>query len=86
MAPSNISIIPFSFESHSIRVTDQNGEPWFVLRDLLEAMETATTVTAAIGSIKQGLGEGFVADIPLQTAGGTAHKCLLESRKSKGIW
>lgn len=63
-------IIPFSFESHEIRVTDQSGASWFVLRDLLDAMQSKTTTTAAVESIKQGLGEGFVNDIPLQTAGG----------------
>lgn len=64
-------LIPFSFDSKEIRVTDQNGDPWFILRDLLDAMESKTTTTAAVESIKQGLGEGFVGDIPLQTAGGT---------------
>lgn len=58
-------LIPFSFESHEIRVTDQNGNPWFVLRDLLEAMGTSTPVTVAIDSIKQGLGDGFNEVIPI---------------------
>ncbi len=61
----------FAFDSKEIRVTDQNGDSWFILRDLLDAMESKTTTTAAVESIKQGLGEGFVGDIPLQTAGGT---------------
>lgn len=64
------SLIPFSFNSHEIRITDQDGNPWFILRDLLEAMESKTTTTAAVESINQGLGEGFVGDIPLQTTGG----------------
>jgi len=64
------SLTPFSFDSREIRVVDQNGNPWFILRDLLEAMESKTTTTAAVESIKQGLGEVFVNDIPLQTAGG----------------
>lgn len=66
----NTQLIPFSFGTREIRVTDQNGDPWFILRDLLEAMETSTPVTVAIESIKQGLGEGFNNVIPLQTAGG----------------
>jgi prophage antirepressor-like protein len=65
------SIILFSFNAKDVRVSDQNGDPWFILRDLLEAMETSTPVTVAIESIKQGLGEGFNDVIPLQTAGGT---------------
>lgn len=65
------AIIPFTFDSKQIRVTDQNGDPWFVLRDLLEAMASKTKSTDAVDSINQGLGEGFVNDVPLQTAGGT---------------
>jgi prophage antirepressor-like protein len=53
----------FLFDSKEIRVTDQNGDPWFVLRDLLDAMESSTTVTAAVDVIKQGLGDEFVNDI-----------------------
>jgi prophage antirepressor-like protein len=56
----------FSFDStFSLRVVTINGEPWFVLRDLLAAMGTRTTTTAAIESIAQGLGDGFVVDIPI---------------------
>ena len=60
---SNITL--FSFGTREIRVTDQNGDPWFILRDLLEAMETSTPVTVAIESIKQGLGDGFNNVIPI---------------------
>jgi len=63
-------LIHFSFNTKEVRVTDQNGNEWFILRDLLDAMESKTTTTAAVESIKQGLGEVFVNDIPLQTAGG----------------
>lgn len=71
-------LIPFSFDTHEIRVTDQNGTPWFVLRDLIEAMESKTTTTAAVESIKQGLGGGFASDIPLPTAGGTQQTIIVE--------
>ncbi len=63
-------LIHFLFNTKEVRVTDQNGNEWFILRDLLDAMESKTTTTAAVESIKQGLGEVFVNDIPLQTAGG----------------
>lgn len=46
-------------------IVDQNGDHWFVLRDLLDAMDSSTTTTAATESIKQWLGDGFVADIPI---------------------
>lgn len=63
-------LLSFTFNSKAIRVTDQNGDPWFILRDLLDAMGSATKVTDAVESIKQGLGEGFANDVPLQTKGG----------------
>jgi prophage antirepressor-like protein len=61
----------FSFNTQEIRIADRNGDPWFVLRDLLEATESSTPVTVAVDSVKQGLGEGFNAVMPLPTAGGT---------------
>lgn len=61
----------FKFEKTEIRtITDEHGEPWFVLRDVLEAMGSKTTTTNALESIKQGLGEGYSNEIPLQTKGG----------------
>ncbi|MBV5307905.1 BRO family protein, partial [Chromatium okenii] len=68
---NNHNITPFSFEKRQIRViTDDNGDLWFVLRDLLDGMGSSTTTTNAIDSIKQGLGRGFNEVIPLQTARG----------------
>ena len=64
------SIIIFSFGSHEIRVTDRDGNPWFVLRDLLVGMASKTTTTVAVESITQGLGCGLARDISVQTAGG----------------
>ena len=64
------ALTPFVFENNSIRVIDQNGDPWFVLRDLLDSMGSSTPTAVAVDSIKQGLGEGFNNVIPLQTAGG----------------
>ena len=28
------NLVPFSFESHSVRATNINGEPWFVAADI----------------------------------------------------
>jgi prophage antirepressor-like protein len=59
-------IVPFQFDSRQIRtITDEHGAPWFVLRDVLEAMQSATTTTAAINAIKEGLGDGYANDIPI---------------------
>lgn len=65
-----LTLIPFAFEAHTLRIADQDGAPWFVLKDLLAAMGTRTRTPEAIASIKQGLGEGYVNDLPLATKGG----------------
>lgn len=65
-------IVPFAFQLDENKVTEirticnEQGDPWFVLRDLLLAMESSTTVTAAKSSIEQGLGSGLVADIAIE--------------------
>lgn len=60
------NIVPFQFESQDIRtITNERGEPWFVLRDVLDATQSKTTVTAATDAINQGLGDGFASDIPI---------------------
>ena len=65
------NIAPFQFETKNIRsVSDAIGEPWFVLRDILDAIQSKTKATDAIESVEQGLGKGFVNDVPLETQGG----------------
>lgn len=64
------NLMQFVFDTKEIRVTDQNGDPWFVLRDVLNAMESSTRPADAKSSIIENLGEGVVVDYPLQTAGG----------------
>lgn len=60
----------FNFESNVVRVTDRDGNPWFVLRDLLKAMGTTTPTGVALETIKDGLGKGYNNVIPLETPGG----------------
>jgi prophage antirepressor-like protein len=60
------NIVPFQFESTQVRaISDAQGDHWFVLRELLDAMQSTTTTTAAVESINQGLGDGYVNDIPI---------------------
>jgi prophage antirepressor-like protein len=66
-----------SFENTNIRTTDNNGETWFVLRDVLTAMGSKTTTNDATESINQGLGEGYVSDLPLQTNGGLQETIII---------
>jgi prophage antirepressor-like protein len=32
-------LTPFTFETRNVRVIDQGGEPWFVAKDVVEAVE-----------------------------------------------
>lgn len=70
LTPSPSAPAVFAFVSHSIRVVFIDGNPWFVLRDLMDAMGSSTPTTVAIAAIKQGLGEGFNDVKPLETSGG----------------
>jgi prophage antirepressor-like protein len=60
---SNLTL--FAFESHDLRIVDQHGEPWFVLKDLLASMGSSRHTTQAIDAIKQGLGDGYINDVPI---------------------
>ena len=64
------NIVEFAFENKEVRITDKNGENWFVLRDVLAAMNSKTRRQEAVESIEDSLGKGAVNTTPLQTAGG----------------
>jgi prophage antirepressor-like protein len=60
------AITPFNFDSKTIRVvTDENGEPLFVGKDVCDALGYAN----ASDAIKQHC-KGVAKRYPLQTAGG----------------
>lgn len=59
-------LIPFQFDGASIRVVEIDGEPWFVGKDVCEALGYADPTNA----MKQHCREGVVKRHPLHTAGG----------------
>lgn len=59
------SLIPFSFETHSVRVVMIDGNPWFVGKDVAEVLGYKDTVNALKLHCK-----GVAKYHPLQTAGG----------------
>ena len=64
--------------SVSIRVIPgQQDSLWFVLRDVLDAMESTTKVTDAISSVNQGIGDGFVVDYPIPDSLGRSQQATL---------
>lgn len=76
-------MIPFQFEQSQVRaISDDQGEPWFVLRDLLDAMQSRTKTTDAVESIVQGLGDGFVNDVPILDALGRDQQAIIVSESA----
>ena len=73
-----MNIVPFQFETKSIRtLANEQGEPWFVLRDVLEAMGTSTPTAVAISSVEQGLGNGFNVVIPITDSMGREQSAII---------
>lgn len=77
------SLVTFLFqagendEAHDVRATDKSGVSWFVLRDLLAAAKSSTKITDAADSIIQGLGDEFVADLPIKDAVGRTQRTVI---------
>ena len=78
-------IVAFSFQASEQSPVDvrsicnERGDPWFVLRDLLEAMGSTTTTTNALESVKQGLGDGYSSELPIVDGLGRNQKVAIVS-------
>ena len=46
MTDNTTNIIPFRFESNNIRVIEQDGEPWFVAKDVASLLGYTKTRNA----------------------------------------
>ena len=64
MNTQNTQITQFSFETSEVRVVMVEDQPWFVLRDVLQAMGSKTTSNNAKASIIECLGDGHVETAP----------------------
>lgn len=69
----------FEFSSNKVRVVTIDGEPWFVARDVLEALGSATTVTALKALICEDLGDEFVTNQVISDSIGRAQETLVLS-------
>lgn len=67
----------FVFNDQSVRVVSIEGDPWFVAQDVLSAIKSTTTVTAAKTVIGSDLGKGFVGRVPVLTSGGLQEVLVL---------
>ncbi|MGL4568478.1 MAG: hypothetical protein ACRCU6_08150, partial [Fusobacteriaceae bacterium] len=68
---SLVSINNLNFGNSLVRTYNKGGEILFCLADCLKAINSKTTTTAGLALIYDGLGEGYVSNIPLETMGGT---------------
>lgn len=59
------NIVPFQFESNDVRVVIIDNDPWFVLADVLAAMETKTRTNDAKTLLIEDLGDGVVSIVPI---------------------
>jgi prophage antirepressor-like protein len=64
------NIVPFDFSGNAIRVVVIDGDPWFVLADVLKAMGSKTRPADAKAVLQEDLGKDVVADYSLETNGG----------------
>jgi prophage antirepressor-like protein len=53
------------FDEGDVRIYMIDGEPWFVLRDLLKAMGTQTRTNDILPVIKDTFGDGYVTVVPI---------------------
>ena len=65
---SNLAV--FKFSSNNVRVVMINGEPWFIARDVLEALGSKSRSNDVKAMVEKDLGDGYVTVVPLGTAGG----------------
>lgn len=56
---------------------EQTGDNWFVLKDVLRAVGTATKITDAVEAINQGLGVEFVIGVPIPDSLGRSQETLI---------
>ena len=82
------ALIPFSFENREIRVVTIDGEPWFVAKDIVEALEYSDATLSNIGDAVKHVPEEWKGRFPIPTPGGTqemltlSESCLLYTSPS----
>jgi prophage antirepressor-like protein len=73
------NIVEFAFENKEVRITDRNGKNWFVLRDVLSAMNSKTKRQEAVESVEDSLGKGEVDTLPISDSLGRMQEALIIS-------
>jgi prophage antirepressor-like protein len=73
------NLTSFAFDSAQIRVIYQDGEPWFVLSDILNALQTSATRAEWKGAVIEYFGDGGVISHPILDSLGREQNVLLIS-------
>jgi prophage antirepressor-like protein len=72
-----MNISTMMFENNTVRITENDGAVWFVLRDVLAAMGTTTRPAIAKDDIEQGLGAGYTTTTMLDTGYGVKEATIV---------
>jgi len=79
-----MNIIPFQFESNNVRVIEQDGEPWFVARDVAEALGYAKPQNAISRhcsyALKRGIASNFGVKETLIIPEGDVYRLIIKSK------
>lgn len=65
------------FKGEHIRTIPDGMETWFVLPDVLRALDTSTPTTVAVQTIREGMGDGVIVVKPIPDARGRVQETTL---------
>jgi prophage antirepressor-like protein len=65
IVPATSTFQSFCFESVDVRIVDVDGDPWFVLTDILSAIGSTSKVSDSMAAISDGLGDEWVNYSPI---------------------
>lgn len=79
---NSTNVVPFDFEGNDVRIIDQEGGVWFILKDVLSAMGSSTRPAIAKTSIEQGLGDGVYDEYPIKDSLGRSQNITIISESA----
>jgi prophage antirepressor-like protein len=83
---SSLALSVFDFQSQSVRILSIDGEPWFVARDVLQAINSKTKVTDLAKVIIDELGGEFVGSEYISDSLGRRQETLILSEAAMTLF
>lgn len=75
----------FEFSSNKVRVVTIDGEPWFVARDVLEALGSKSRTNDVKAMVKEDLGDGYDTVVPILDSLGRKQEVTTINKKALGL-